>query len=208
MNSLSLQSCYQYLINETNICILQNIKSLCQLHIIYLQTGIQVDLTVSENNNKIKRKQMNRYISNVLSNETIYTHQHYYHPHEQESESTKILIVEDEMIIAMDLAYYLEDEGYDIVGLVKSGEDAVAMALHTKPDIIIMDIDLPGHMDGIAAAKRIQKNIFTKIIFASGHHDNDPRIQRIHKEGIYPFIKKPYYGEVLKQVITELKQNT
>jgi DNA-binding NarL/FixJ family response regulator len=111
------------------------------------------------------------------------------------------MIVEDEMIIAMGLAYRLEEEGYEIIGLVKNGYDAVTMALCTKPDIIIMDIDLSESMDGIAAAEKIEKHLPVKIIFTSEHTHKDPRIQRILAEGTHPFIQKPYNHERLKELI-------
>jgi len=117
--------------------------------------------------------------------------------------SYHILIVEDEMIVAMDLANKLEEYGYHIVGLVKNGQDAVTMAIQLNPDIIIMDIDLPGRVDGIAAAKMIQNNVAAKIIFASGHSNKDPRIKRIIEDGTYPFVSKPYYSETLKEIISE-----
>ncbi|MBN2105205.1 response regulator [bacterium] len=123
---------------------------------------------------------------------------------QKKNPSYRILIVEDEMIVAMDLAYKLEEYGYNIVGLIKNGQDAVHMAIQLHPDIIIMDIDLPGRMDGIAAAKMIQNKIATKIIFASGHSSKDPRIKRIIEEGIYPFVAKPYYSETLKDIIAEI----
>jgi len=145
-------------------------------------------------------------MNSTLNNSLIYTPFMYHEgqANPPDNQSPRILIVEDEMIVAMDLAYSLENDGYHIIGLVKDGQDAVAIAVHTQPDIIIMDIDLPGKMDGIAAARLIQKKILTKIIFASGHCDVDPRIQKIIEEEIHPFIRKPYYREALRKILSEI----
>ena len=116
----------------------------------------------------------------------------------------RILIVEDELIIAMDLAYLLEYDGYNIVGMANNSDDAVDIAFKTQPDIIIMDIDLPGTIDGIAAARIIQEKIFVKIIFVSAHNDQDPRIQKILNEKKAKFIRKPYNDEIIKKLIQEI----
>ncbi|MBN1781925.1 response regulator [bacterium] len=113
----------------------------------------------------------------------------------------RVMIVEDEMIVAMDLASFLDRNGFEIVGLAQSGIDAVTLAVHSKPDIIIMDIDLPGTLDGIAAAEKIENQIVTTIIFASAHHLGDPRIDKIINEGGYKFINKPYQGESVRDMI-------
>jgi DNA-binding NarL/FixJ family response regulator len=120
---------------------------------------------------------------------------------ELDTSHARIMIVEDEMIIAMGLACRLEEEGYEIIGLVKNGHDAVTMARCTKPDIIIMDIDLSESTDGIAAAEKIEKHLSVKIIFTSEHTHKDPRIQRILAEGTHSFIQKPYNYERLKELI-------
>ena len=69
----------------------------------------------------------------------------------------RIMIVEDESIVAMGIKHKLEDLGYKVVGIVATGEKAVETALETKPDIILMDIVLKGDMDGIEAAQQIHR---------------------------------------------------
>lgn len=117
----------------------------------------------------------------------------------------RILIVEDEILISMDLACFLENNGYEIVGLATDGENAVKMATETHPDLIIMDIDLQGSIDGIRAAGMIQKKYLPKIIFASGRSENDPRIQKLLKENISRFIHKPYFNDVVYEKIMEME---
>ena len=63
------------------------------------------------------------------------------------------LIVEDEVIVAADLANRLKVLGYDVIGMVESGEEAVFTACSLHPDLILMDIQLKGQMDGIEAAE-------------------------------------------------------
>ena len=66
-----------------------------------------------------------------------------------------ILIVEDESIIALNLKYDLEDLGYDVIGVVDTGDDAIDNAVEFRPDLTIMDINLKGDINGIQAAKKI-----------------------------------------------------
>ena len=109
-----------------------------------------------------------------------------------------------DVLIAMDLATNLQLAGYEIAAIARDGEEAVSKAMEVQPDLIIMDIDLPGTLDGISAAKIIRRLVRTKIVFASGHHDHDPRIQQILSEGIHPFIRKPYYGDTLSRFLATL----
>ena len=68
---------------------------------------------------------------------------------------TTILIVEDEAIVAADLAGKLEQLGYEVVGTAAKGEEAVESACRLKPEVVLMDIRLKGAMDGIEAAEAI-----------------------------------------------------
>jgi YesN/AraC family two-component response regulator len=115
----------------------------------------------------------------------------------------RVLIVDDEAIIAIDLSYTLEEKGYRIAGIAYDGKSAVKMALETRPDVIIMDIDLPGPIDGITAARLIQMKLYTRIIFASGHNDDDPRVRKVLDEGTSEFIHKPYSKDMVSMKIDE-----
>lgn len=74
---------------------------------------------------------------------------------ETESNKKSILIVEDESIIALNLKYDLEDLGYEVIGIVDNGDDAIYNAVEFRPDLTIMDINLKGDINGIQAAKKI-----------------------------------------------------
>lgn len=79
--------------------------------------------------------------------------------------ANKILIVEDEGIVAMDIRQHLEGFGYDVVGPAYSGEQAIAQATENRPQLILMDIILKGSMDGISAAQAITESLLSPSFF-------------------------------------------
>jgi CheY-like chemotaxis protein len=83
----------------------------------------------------------------------------------------KLLIVEDEAVTASIIREIFESAGFGISGLVPTGEKAVEMALLHKPDMIIMDIQLAGDMDGIEALVEIRKSLDVPVIFMTGYED-------------------------------------
>ncbi|MEI6676172.1 MAG: response regulator [Verrucomicrobiota bacterium] len=87
----------------------------------------------------------------------------------------RLLIVEDELILAMDLQDRLADLGYTVVSMVSTGEAAVTAALEHLPDLILMDIRLAGDMDGITAAREIRRRHDIPVIFMSAYADEETR---------------------------------
>ena len=83
----------------------------------------------------------------------------------------KILIVEDEVIIASDMKKKLEEAGHSVIDIATKGEKAIEIALSLKPDLIFMDIMLSGKMDGIEAAKEIHNSSDIPIIFLTAHSE-------------------------------------
>jgi CheY-like chemotaxis protein len=79
----------------------------------------------------------------------------------------RVLIVEDEAIVADDFRYQVLQLGYEVVGLAASGREAIALAAETEPDIVLMDIQLQGAMPGTEAANVIQRNTRAAIIFVT-----------------------------------------
>ena len=77
----------------------------------------------------------------------------------------KILVVEDENLIAMEIQDRLKALGYNVPAVVPSGEEAVNLTSQIKPDLVLMDIRLNGSMDGIEAAKQIRKHLDIPIVF-------------------------------------------
>ncbi len=103
----------------------------------------------------------------------------------------RIMIVEDESIVAMGIKHKLEDLGYDVVGIVATGEGAVKTALKTVPDLILMDIVLKGDLDGIEAAQQIHKHQDTPIIYITAYSDEEV-LERARITEPYGYILKPF----------------
>ncbi len=104
---------------------------------------------------------------------------------------TSILIVEDEGIVAEDLACRIRQFGYDVVGPTNTGEEAVQLARLQQPDLVLMDIYLAGAMDGIEAAHQIHQENNVPILFLTAHSDNGTtlRAQEANPTG---YILKPF----------------
>ena len=83
----------------------------------------------------------------------------------------KFLIVEDEMLIALQIKNSLVRAGYQVCGLAVSGEQAIEVARAEAPDVILMDIRLLGVMDGIEAAQQIASFLTFTLIFTTGYPD-------------------------------------
>jgi two-component system cell cycle sensor histidine kinase/response regulator CckA len=102
-----------------------------------------------------------------------------------------ILIVEDEVIIAADIANKLRRLGYEVVGLTNTGEKAIEIALQFRPSLVLMDIRLAGAMDGITAADAIRQACQLPVVFLSAH--SDPcTVQRARQAEAFGFIMKPF----------------
>jgi PAS domain S-box-containing protein len=102
----------------------------------------------------------------------------------------KILVVEDESIVSLEIQSRLEDLGYEIAGAVYSGEDAVTSSKELIPDLILMDINLRGEIDGIEAANTIKGTLNIPIIYMTAYAD-DETIQRAKVSEPYAYIIKP-----------------
>ena len=113
-----------------------------------------------------------------------------------------ILIVEDNMIIAMDLQDRLEGFGYSVPAIITTGEETVANMAELKPDLIIMDIALKGSMNGIETAGKIRENFKIPVIYLTGNSD-----LLKHANITDHYITKPFEDEELKRLITLLLDN-
>ena len=88
-------------------------------------------------------------------------------------EKTRILIVEDEGLIARDIEDMVRNAGYEVCAVVGTGEDAVKKAETTHPDLILMDIILRGAMDGVEAAEKIREQFNIPVIYLTAHTDEN-----------------------------------
>ncbi len=105
--------------------------------------------------------------------------------------TTKVLIVEDEMIIGANISLQLSKLGYEVNGIVSRGEEALIHIKHNKPDIVLMDIQLKGDMDGIETAQRMQAEHDIPIIYLTANTD-DKNFNRAKTTNPYAFISKPF----------------
>ena len=80
-------------------------------------------------------------------------------------DKVRILVVEDEAIVAMDIASILQKLGHEVTDVVSSGEQAIARVKENRPDLILMDIGLKGEMDGIETAKHIRGQFSIPVIY-------------------------------------------
>lgn len=109
----------------------------------------------------------------------------------------RILVVEDEAIIAMDLEDNLRNLGYEVIAVVDKGEKAIQKAGEEKPDLIIMDIRIKGDKDGIKTAEIIRKTLEIPVIFATAYLDED-RIERAKITMPFGYVLKPIQEKDLK----------
>jgi CheY-like chemotaxis protein len=112
----------------------------------------------------------------------------------------KILVVEDEKIVAMDIRKILLDAGYEISSIVYSGEEAITKVRETKPDLILMDILLKGKMTGIDAARIISQYFDVPIIYLTALASDDSLLHAKSRES-YGFLLKPFSANELKIAI-------
>ena len=118
----------------------------------------------------------------------------------------RILVVEDEAMIAMCLKLELKQAGYEVCRHLATGEDAVRIALHESLDCILMDIRLAGTIDGIEAAQQIQARTHIPIIFMTGYPDKavEERAKALNPLG---FFVKPVQISLLQPLIDAVERH-
>lgn len=112
----------------------------------------------------------------------------------------RILIVEDDMIIAANLSMQLTQLGYEVTGIESRGEEAVVHAKVNTPDIILMDIKLKGKLNGIETAGLIQKELTIPIIYITANSD-ELTFNKAKDTNPYAFISKPFNKLDLERTI-------
>ncbi|SDL89906.1 two component transcriptional regulator, LytTR family [Kriegella aquimaris] len=103
----------------------------------------------------------------------------------------RILIVEDDMIIAANLSLQLTSLGYEVTGIESRGEEAITHAIKNTPDILLLDINLKGKIDGIETAKEIQKHQDIPIIYLTANSD-EATFEKAKSTHPKAFIAKPF----------------
>lgn len=115
----------------------------------------------------------------------------------------RIMIVEDERIVAMDLSAMLRRLGYDVCAVTASGEEALRLAALVSPDLVLMDIMLEGPLDGVETARRMTRDFGVPIIYASAYTDEQTQ-RRAGETKPGAFLVKPVNFRSLKEAIKAL----
>ncbi|MFB2978078.1 ATP-binding protein [Microseira sp. BLCC-F43] len=103
----------------------------------------------------------------------------------------KILVVEDEAIVAEAIAESLRKQGYEVVAIVTNGEEAIQKVAQNQPDLVLMDIVLEGDMDGIAAAEKIRTRCHIPTVFLTAYADEET-LKRAKLTDPFGYIIKPF----------------
>jgi signal transduction histidine kinase len=112
----------------------------------------------------------------------------------------KILIVEDEQLVADDLRETLEELGYNVSALVASGEEAISLAETLRPDLVLMDIRLEGKMDGIEASFEIQSRLNLPVVYLTANADR-VTLERAKASHPFGYVLKPFDERILATTI-------
>jgi AmiR/NasT family two-component response regulator len=102
----------------------------------------------------------------------------------------RILVVEDQRIIALDLATTIKRVGHEAIGIETKGERAIKAVEALSPDLVFMDISLAGEIDGIEAARIIHEQFRVPVIYISGNHDS-ATIEKSKTSYAYGYLVKP-----------------
>jgi adenylate cyclase len=112
----------------------------------------------------------------------------------------RILVAEDERIIAIDIRNTLKALGYEVIGTVTTGEEAIQLSGELKPDLILMDIMLNGEMTGIDAARIILPKFDIPVIYLTALSDNET-LNKAKITEPFGYVLKPYDARVLNSAI-------
>ena len=114
--------------------------------------------------------------------------------------NTRIMVVEDEQIIALNISSKLEDMGYEVPAMFGTGEEAVRDVGQVRPDLVLMDVNLAGEMDGVEAAAQIRETLRIPIIFLSAFTDN-VTVERAKATDPFAYLVKPFKDRELQNAI-------
>jgi response regulator NasT len=118
---------------------------------------------------------------------------------EEEEMRTRVLIADDDVRFLKLFSEYLDDEGYCVVGQARDGAEACELCAELRPDLAILDMDMPG-MDGIQAARVMMRDNPLPIIMVTGHYGSDIRV-RAAESGIFGCLSKPVDFDELSQMM-------
>ena len=114
--------------------------------------------------------------------------------------SARVLIVEDELIVARDLEHRLKSLGYTVAGSTRSGDEALELCEQLRPDLVLMDIVLAGGLRGTEAARRIWSRWQTPVVYLTAFSDANV-LQDVNSSDSYGYILKPFDSKQLNAVL-------
>jgi PAS domain S-box-containing protein len=112
----------------------------------------------------------------------------------------RILIVEDDRIVARDISQQLARIGHSVVGMTANGEEAIALAFDSRPDLILMDVRLAGTLDGVETALRIREQYRIPVVYLTAYADDDT-VTRASMTEPFGYLLKPFENSQLRTVI-------
>lgn len=112
----------------------------------------------------------------------------------------KIVLVEDDWIIAKEIVYSLQDLGFEVIGTYDTGEEALQQIIKSQPDIVLLDIDLSGELSGIDVAKRLKEETTVPFVFLTALADSNT-IKQAKLVEPYAYLVKPVRPESLYSTI-------
>ena len=115
-------------------------------------------------------------------------------------EKSRILVVEDNAIIAKDLQWQLEDLGYNVPFIAPTGSDAIRRVKENKIDLVLMDIMLEGEMDGIETADEMRTKHSVPVVYLTAYAD-DETLKRARRTEPYGYLLKPVSNIEMRSAI-------
>jgi len=115
----------------------------------------------------------------------------------------RILVVEDEAVVALSERFVLESMGYRVTSTAGSGEQALELIERDRPDVVLMDVLLQGPMDGLEAARHIDRQFGIPVVFVTAHEDSD-LVERAGLSGASAHVSKPFKDSELRQKIEQV----
>ncbi|HYO85533.1 MAG TPA: response regulator [Dermatophilaceae bacterium] len=109
------------------------------------------------------------------------------------------MVAEDEALIRLDLAEMLTEAGFDVVGQVSDGEQAIALTRQLQPDLVIMDVKMP-LLDGISAAVAIGRERLAPVVMLTAFSDKD-LVERARDAGVMAYVVKPFTIDDLRPAL-------
>ncbi|MGI8852053.1 MAG: response regulator [Methyloceanibacter sp.] len=118
------------------------------------------------------------------------------------AQSRRILIVEDDYFVSLELEHRLVSAGFEVTGIATSADEATQMAAVQKPELVVMDIRLVGRRDGVDAAIELREKYGIPAIFASAHVDAETRRRALPARPV-GWLQKPYSSDSIVRLIKE-----